>query len=161
MPFPTAIAAENETTGAMDIVKTHMYWSMGLGLIPVPAVDFAAITTTQVLMLKKLAAYFEQEFTEDWGKAIIASLIGGYGSTRLAYGAVGSLLKAVPLVGTLAGALSMPAMAGAATYALGKVFIMHFSSGGTMLDFDPVAARSYYEASYKEGLEASKKTKKD
>jgi len=148
------------TAGAMEIVKSHMYWSMGLGLIPVPVIDFAAVTTTQVMMLRKLSAYYQREFNEDWGKAVISSLIGGYGSTRLAYGAFGSLVKAIPLVGSLAGALSMPAMAGAATYALGKVFILHFSSGGTWLNFDPAKARAYYEAAYCERLEEAKKSKK-
>ena len=44
--------------------------------------------------------------------------------------AVGSLLKALPLVGQTLSVLTSPIIAGAMTYALGQVFNRHFASGG-------------------------------
>jgi hypothetical protein len=37
----------------------------------------------------------------------------------------------------------MPAMSAGATYAIGMVFIQHFASGGTLLDFNPGDYREF------------------
>jgi hypothetical protein len=50
----------------------------------------------------------------------------------------------IPVVGTLLGGVAMPVLSGASTYAVGKVFIQHFASGGTFLTFDPAAVREYF-----------------
>ena len=50
----------------------------------------------------------------------------------------------LPLVGSLLSVASLPLFAGGITYAVGKVFITHFASGGTFLDFDPDKVRSYF-----------------
>jgi len=43
-------------------------------------------------------------------------------------------------------------LAGAtATYALGRVFTQHFDQGGTLLDFDPISSREYFEKEYERG----------
>ena len=55
----------------------------------------------------------------------------------------------------------MPVLAGAATYAVGKVFIQHFESGGTFLNFNPESVRGYYEAMFKEGQSVAENMKKD
>ena len=41
--------------------------------------------------------------------------------------------------------LDHPIVAGAATYALGNVFVKHFESGGTLLDFKPEPVRDFFE----------------
>ncbi len=65
----------------------------------------------------------------------------------------------IPFVGSTLGALSMPVMAGASTYAIGKVFIQHFESGGTFLTFDPKAVKDYYAEQLKEGSVVAKQVK--
>jgi hypothetical protein len=45
----------------------------------------------------------------------------------------------------------MSIIGGASTYALGKVFIQHFESGGTFLDFDPEKVKEHFATLYKEG----------
>jgi hypothetical protein len=40
----------------------------------------------------------------------------------------------------------MPALAGAATYAIGRAFIQHFVSGGTLLDFNPPDYKEFIRA---------------
>ncbi|MCB9294770.1 MAG: hypothetical protein H6559_16855 [Lewinellaceae bacterium] len=39
----------------------------------------------------------------------------------------------------------------AAAYALGKVFTQHFDQGGTLLDFDPVKSREFFEKEFEVG----------
>jgi uncharacterized protein (DUF697 family) len=136
---------------ANDLVKKWMWWTMGAGLIPVPFVDLAAVTGVQLKMLSDLSKLYNVKFSENRGKAIIGALLGSIVPNSLAGGGVGSLLKMVPLVGTILGGISMSLFSGAATYAIGKSFIQHFESGGTFLDFDPVKVKDYFSKQFEEG----------
>jgi hypothetical protein len=49
----------------------------------------------------------------------------------------------VPVLGTIASGFVMPALAAGASYAIGKAFIQHFESGGTLLDFNPPDYREF------------------
>jgi uncharacterized protein (DUF697 family) len=129
---------------AQEIVKTHALYAAGAGLIPVPVVDFAAITALELKMLRDLGNLYGVEFHQDRVRPIVASLIGGYTSTKLGYGMGGSALKSVPFVGQVMGMLSMPAFGAGLTYAIGKVFIQHFASGGTFLDFNTDKVRKFF-----------------
>lgn len=136
---------------ALKTVKQYMWWSMGAGLIPVPIVDLAAVSGTQLKMLSEISKIYEVPFQESRGKAIIGSLLSFVLSHSMACGAIGSLVKAIPVVGALAGAPAMVAFCGASAWALGNVFIRHFEAGGTLLDFDPEKAKEYYKAQFEEG----------
>ena len=46
---------------------------------------------------------------------------------------------------------AMPAVNGAFSYAVGRVFIRHFESGGTFLDFDADKVRGYFNEQFREG----------
>jgi hypothetical protein len=54
-----------------------------------------------------------------------------------------SALKAVPILGALASGFVMPVLSAGATFAIGKAFIQHFESGGTLLDFNPPDYREF------------------
>jgi hypothetical protein len=41
------------------------------------------------------------------------------------------------------GALTMPVYSAGATYVIGRVFMKHFTSGGTLLDFNPPDYREF------------------
>ena len=56
----------------------------------------------------------------------------------------------IPLFGIFSFA-AMPTLNAAISYAVGKVFIQHFESGGTFLDFDPKKVRAYFEDQFREG----------
>jgi uncharacterized protein (DUF697 family) len=135
---------------AQDIVSNYVWWSAGAGLLPFPVLDLAAVTGVQLRMLSRLSKLYGYEFSENLGKSLIGSLLGSVVPANLARGVVGSLIKAVPVVGPLAGLVTQPAFSGAATYAIGMVFIRHFEEGGTLLDFDPVKRRAYFEQKYNE-----------
>jgi uncharacterized protein (DUF697 family) len=135
----------DETVRSEAIIKKYAYLSMGAGLIPIPVLDMAAVLGLQLRMVAVLAKeYKEDYFSHDKGKAFIASLVG---SSVPATGgpAIASLLKRVPVIGQTVGVLAMPALAGASTYAVGKVFAQHFASGGTFLTFNPDKVLKHYE----------------
>jgi len=45
------------------------------------------------------------------------------------------------------------------TYAIGKVFIQHYASGGTMLDFGTEKARTFVGEQYEKGKQFVKRSK--
>lgn len=141
---------------ANDLVKKWMWWTMGAGLIPVPFVDLAAVSGVQLKMLSDLSKLYDVRFSENKGKAIISALLGSVVPNSLAVGGIGSMLKMIPLVGTIIGGVSMSLFSGAATYAIGKSFIQHFESGGTFLDFDPVKVKEYFNTQFEEGKVVAK-----
>src|SRR5487761_2789997 len=97
---------------ALALVKRHVPWAVGAGVLPIPGVDFAALL----------------------GDVLGATLSGG----------MVSLARMVPILGTVVSVVALPAMAGAVTYAVGRVFISHFEAGGTFLDLDPKKMRGYF-----------------
>jgi uncharacterized protein (DUF697 family) len=133
------------------LVRQHIWGAMAVGLIPLPIVDFAAVTGVQINLLRKLAKEYHVRFFKHTVKNILSALfssaVPAFSSAPLAF----SLAKTIPVVGTTAGVVTMPILNGAATYALGKVFIQHFASGGTFLTFDPDKVKAYYAEMLKEG----------
>jgi len=142
---------ENVLPQAENIVKNYMLWSMGVGLVPIPVVDFAGVTGLQLNMVYKLCKLYDVPFSRNWGKTVISTLLGGVLPTSFAR-TIASLVKLAPLVGQAAGARTMPAVSGASTFALGKVFIQHFESGGAFLDFEPEKVKGPYLKRVKRSL---------
>ena len=128
----------------MHVVREYMGWGISAGLIPLPLFDVAAIVIVGFRHGAPLADSMASCSSRSAAKSVIGALVGGGGTYILAT-PIASLVKAIPVVGTLAGVLTEPALAAAATYALGKVFIQHFESGGTLLDFNLRNARHQYE----------------
>ena len=136
-------------TAADPIIQKFLTAAVLAASMPLPALDIAAVTTIQIQMLRALARLYKVPIAETAGKALIASLIGGLSTVVVGAGVFGSLIKMVPGVGTLLGPTAVPATAGAATYALGKVFVQHFEAGGTFLDFDPQKSKAYFARLYR------------
>ncbi len=139
-----------ETEDDRKIIRNHVIGSMVVGLIPVPILDLAGIAGFQLNMIRRLAKAYGIPFNREKVKPLVASLIGGGVSIPIG-SAIGSLLKVIPVVGQITGALALPVSAGAMTYAVGRVFVQHFASGGTFLTFDPEKVRAYYAEKLQEG----------
>ncbi len=123
---------------------------MGIGLIPIPLVDLLGITGVQINLIRKLATIYGVPYTQDKIKNVLTPLVGGAIPVMSATTMI-SLFKAIPIIGQATGALAVSITSGAVTYAVGKVFVQHFASGGTFLTFDPEKVRDYYEEMLKEG----------
>ena len=134
---------------ASQLVDRFSLWSGAAGLIPVPLLDMVAVGGVQLQMLRRLSEIYGVPFTDNRGKSIIASLAGAIipastaTTTAMTFG---SLIKGVPGIGTAVGALTMPVFSAGATYVIGKVFMKHFASGGTLLDFNPPDYREFIKA---------------
>ncbi len=144
-------------THADTIIRNHVVWSMGAGMIPVLIADIFAVSAIQLDMIRQMSKIYDLEFNELQGKAIVTSLT----STALARIAAGSVVKLIPGLGSLIGGATVSAFAGASTYALGEVFKKHFESGGTILDFDPDRVRQLYKEKFEKGKDIVKDWKKE
>jgi uncharacterized protein (DUF697 family) len=132
------------------LITHHVIASMGAGLIPVPLVDLVALTGIQLNMLRKLAEKHDITFSKDAGKNLLGALLGSSLSlpaSRL----VASVVKFIPVIGQATGTISLPVTAGASTYAVGRVFDTHFSTGGTFLNFDAEKMKEYYHEMFEKG----------
>lgn len=136
------------------IAKHHILAAMGSGLIPIPLADLVALTGIQINMIRKLCLEYEVPFKQDRGKSIVTSLLGGLLSTELGF-SLSSLTKCIPVIGQTVGAVTMPIIAGAATYAVHNVFVTHFESGGTILDLDPAKMKSFFSEQFTTGKKAA------
>lgn len=166
-----ADAAEVEASEAVDptegrtehlekLAKNHILASIGVGLIPFPLVDMVALFGIQLDLVKKLSGEYNVPFKQEIGKSIISSLAGGFLPASLGT-AVSSIIKFIPIIGQTTGAITMPVASGAATYAIYKVFVQHFESGGTFLDLDPVKVKSYFAEQFTKGKKVVDGLKKE
>jgi uncharacterized protein (DUF697 family) len=134
---------------AAQLVDRFAMWSGAAGLIPVPFVDIAAVGGLQLQMLRRLSEIYGVPFSDNRGKSIVASLAGSVipasTATTTAMGVM-SALKTLPGIGTAVSALTMSAVSACATWVIGRVFIQHFASGGTLLDFNPPDYRDFIKS---------------
>ncbi len=156
----TNAEVETKEDQANKIMRRNMYYSMGAGVVPMPIFDLIAISGLQMKMLYQFSKVYEVPFPRNIVKSTLASLIGGLGSLPIAAGIAVSVTKFIPVIGPLLGFTALPATAGAITYAIGKVFIMHFETGGTFLNFNATKMKEHFVEMYKEGQKEAAKAGK-
>jgi uncharacterized protein (DUF697 family) len=142
---------------ADTVIRNHVIWSMGAGLIPVLIADIFAVSALQLDMIRQLCRVYEVDFSETQGKALVTSLT----SSTIARVSAGSVVKLIPGVGSLIGGATVSVFAGASTYALGEVFKRHFETGGTILDFDPSRLKKLYKEKFEKGKRVAQDLRKD
>lgn len=151
-PEDLQLLADEKIDKAANIVWRKMLYSAGVGLAPVPVLDLAAFLALQIHMTKQLSDVFEVPYRENWGKNIVFSLVGSILPVGLA-GSLAYALKQVPVIGATTSAISMSVLAGACTYALGKVLTSHLASGGSFLTLRAESLKEAFKKHFAEGRE--------
>lgn len=146
--MPAQPAAPSRAQRGHDIVRRHVYMAVGLGLVPLPIVDVVTLSAVQLDMIAELSRFYGVPWTRERAQAIVSALTTGLGSVALTFAIAGSLVKLVPVLGGLVGAVGVPVLAAAFTQALGGVFLMHFEAGGTLLSFDARRMRGHFRAEF-------------
>ncbi|NDD29529.1 MAG: DUF697 domain-containing protein [Proteobacteria bacterium] len=160
----SASACETEETReerALCAIKKYMYGNAAASLVPVPILDLVAATGIQLAMVRAVANIYDVPFKQEAAREVITTLITGIGTRSLGLGVALSFVKLVPGVGTALGMVSLPVITGGLTYAVGKVFIMHFEAGGNLLNLDAKKMRAYFKQQFEEGLEQAKAAAKE
>jgi uncharacterized protein (DUF697 family) len=147
-PLSPAMLAEVRKLKCDITISKHVGAALGFGFIPLPFVDFVGISGVQLDMLYRLCRIYDIDFSTQAARSVIAALIGaGVPLQPL----LTSSLKLIPGIGTAAGLFAAPTLAGASTYALGRVFVQHFETGGTLLTFDASKMKAHFEHALSEG----------
>ncbi len=145
----STVASALRQTEAQNIVKNNIITSMASGLIPVPLFDIISLTNIQFHMIQTLAEHYEVP-VDNISRSLVTSLISGSLPVASMLG-VGSLVKSIPGIGSLAGSGTVSVVSGAVSYAVGQVFINHFEQGGTLKDFNPDSVKIYFREQYAAG----------
>ena len=130
---------------ARSVVHRNVLWALGMGALPIPIFDIFALTGVQLKMIRELSTLYEVKFSENMVRKLLGSLLAGFGAASVGTAIALSLFKLFPPVSMALSVLSMPATAGAVTHATGRIFTMHFESGGTFFDLDPNTLRAHFK----------------
>jgi uncharacterized protein (DUF697 family) len=145
----TAPLGPSERISRADaVIRRNVLWGFGAGILPLPLFDLVAATAVQVKMIKALSDVYGVPFREDLVKKLLASLLSGVVGVGVGTAIALSFGKLIPFVGQAVGIVMVPVTIGAITHATGKVFVMHFEAGGTLLDFDPHAMRAHFKQEF-------------
>lgn len=139
---PTARLDERHQQ-ALKIVRQHLVAGATLSAIPIPLVDVAALTATQLHLLDKLSQHYGADFDKKLAKTKLLTLLSSTLPTTTIMG-LSSVSKLIPGIGTLGGGASLSALSGAIIYATGHVFIRHLEAGGTLASFDSKQQRTLF-----------------
>ena len=139
----TAASELPSTKEGERIIRRHAALAAAAGGLPIPLVDFAAVSGITLNMLRRLAEHYDIEFRTETARAGISSLVNG-GTAVLVYQPATSFLSLIPGIGHLAKLVVGPLVTGPLTYAVGRVFLLHFSQGGTFYNFDPNQFHDYF-----------------
>lgn len=116
------------------IIKRWCGFSAIYGIIPIPGVELAAVSTTQLLMLREIANAYGVKFSWHKGSVLITALLGGLTSGT-------SMIVLTRLLFPVVSVVSLAGLNASITYVLGRAFSTHFSEGGTLDDFDIKSVR--------------------
>lgn len=148
-PPDAGAEAQAERLAAADaIVRRNTLWALAGGVMPLPVFDMAAGMGIQLKMLRELSELYGVPFREALAQKIVGSLLSSLGGAALGAVIAGSLIKFVPFIGSALGILGVPVLLAAFTRATGRVFTLHFESGRTLLDFDPVRLRAHFKQEF-------------
>jgi uncharacterized protein (DUF697 family) len=119
---------------AYAIVERHATYSAVGGAIPMLVINFAAMTTVIVRMVKVLSSLYDVPFDRRRARAIVTGLMGGAAHTGFTLATVTALSYVVP-VGLIVGVAASSIAAAACTRGIGMMFVEHFERGATLQDF--------------------------
>ena len=131
---PTQIDPDRRRVRALAIVNRHAAYSAAGGIIPLPLINLAAVTTVLVRMVKILSDHYRVPFERDRARAIVVGLIGGVMPTGAAAVATSALFYITPPSVFMGLAVSC-ATAATFTRGVGRIFVEHFETGATLNDF--------------------------
>lgn len=152
------VVAEKEIRCIVDeekvekTIRSSVYISMGVGIIPLPLVDFAALTANNLNLVRQLSGLYGVEFKESVAKKIIVALTCA-GAPVLASSFVKTVMAGIPLIGLPLAVGTRPVLNGMCTYAVGQMFVAHFKRGGSFIGANTDAMKEDFNAAFQNSRE--------
>ena len=134
---------KTRTNQANTIVKNYTRAAVGVGVVPIPLLDLTLLSGIQLKMLHSLAQLYQVEFSRNLAQPALAALLGAVIPVSFSVN-LSRFIKIIPAYGWAVGAAGTALFGSVSTYAVGQIFIQHFASGGTFLNFEPEQVKEYY-----------------
>lgn len=141
-----------ESAKVEKAIRDSVYASMGIGIVPLPLFNVAAVTGSNLNLARKLSDLYGVEFKEGVAKKIIIAMTGASAGV-LASPIVETALIGLPLIGLPLAIGTKPILNGTATYAIGRMFVTHFERGGSFIGANVDAMKEDFSAAYKNSRE--------
>ena len=142
---------------AKQTVKTWSSWAAAAGLVPMPALDLAAIAAVQVKMVYELCKIYDVSYKEEWVQSVVTGVATSSVTVLLSGQVSGTVVRFIPYVGPILSTLIQPTLAFASTYALGQVFIKQFESGQSLGSITVESVRDCYNKQTEKAKQLFKK----
>lgn len=159
-PPEPSVAAKTKTPQSPipgQIVKKWSQWSVAGGFVPLPVVDSLLISGAQIAMIRELCNHYDVPFKKKVAIAVASGLLGGAATTTVAQVATRTVVRSVPIIGTLFTLTAEPALSYATTYGIGHAFIKHFEADGTLETFNPSEMKQSLSEHFNQGKQAFKR----
>jgi uncharacterized protein (DUF697 family) len=144
---------------AESLTKDYVLASVAASIVPVAIFDIAAVVAIQMRMIQKLSQLYGKPFSDKMGRKVIYALAGGVLGYGAGYAVAASATKLIPGIGWMVGMVSLPVVAGASTYAVGRSIARHYEDGGSLMDFDASKMRAFYKEQFEKGKELAKRAR--
>lgn len=108
---------------AMIVVNSAVGTAASVGLLPIPFADSISLIGVQVGMMLGINAVFKIDFKRDTLKSLVIGAIGVSGAGTIGRAVFSSLIKIIPGVGSITGAMLASVIGGTLTLSLGKAYI--------------------------------------
>ncbi|WP_186396390.1 YcjF family protein [Stappia sp. TSB10GB4] len=144
---------------AENLTKDYVIASVAASIVPVAIFDIAAVVAIQLRMIQKLSQLYDKPFSDKLGRKVVYALAGGVLGYGAGYAVAASATKLIPGIGWMVGMVSLPVVAGASTYAVGRSIARHYEDGGSLLDFDASKMRAFYKEQFEKGKDVAKRAR--
>jgi uncharacterized protein (DUF697 family) len=125
---------------ASATVERYANWAAVGGVIPVPIANATAVTALMVRMIHSLSKLYGVPFEKNRTRAAVVGLMAGMLPTGFATVAASAVTYFVPGYGLL-GLAASSVTSSAYTRHIGRLYIEHFESGATEIDFRSIVLR--------------------
>lgn len=120
-------------------------WATAAGFITIPGVDTLTISGVQLKMVYDLCKIYKVPFKKEAVLAVAGAALGGSLTTTASFSVASFGLSKIPYIGSILSIATQPAISFATTYAVGMIFIKHFESNGTLIDFDLESTKAVFD----------------
>lgn len=108
---------------AMIVVNSAVGTAASVGLLPIPFADSISLIGVQVGMMLGINAVFKIDYKRDTLKSLVIGAIGVSGTGTIGRAVFSSLIKIIPGIGSITGAMLASVIGGTLTLSLGKAYI--------------------------------------
>jgi uncharacterized protein (DUF697 family) len=146
---------------ANAIVRKFVLLSIGAGAVPIPIFDVAASVGLQLKLIQELSDLYGLDHRRDLVRNALGTIATTAGGLVIGSYLGATMSKLVPGAGTKVGIVKTAAFFGVSTHISGKFLIMHFEAGGTLLDFNPVVMRNFFQDEYEKSAYAVRREQEE